>query len=139
MLYYFYHMLTDFNKLKIMSEIVLLLPNTDHLKQVKDYKIMSEIVLLLPNTDRLKQFDDYLRGSTWQLKKVKTIYRFHELVFDWENVALNFQPSHSKIWPVPVCLAHAVGIEEWIHVSRYRLVTRGRLFQQGKPVFLCVH
>jgi len=66
-LYYFYQTLTALNKLKIMSDVVL----------------------LLPNTDCLKQFDDYLRGSTWQLKKVKTIYRFHKLVFDWENEALN--------------------------------------------------
>jgi hypothetical protein len=49
-LYYFYQILTTCNKLKIMSEIVL-----------------------LPNTDRLKQFDDYLRGFTWQLKKVRII------------------------------------------------------------------
>jgi hypothetical protein len=29
--------LTTFNKLQIMSEVVLLLPNTDHLQQVTDY------------------------------------------------------------------------------------------------------
>jgi uncharacterized protein (DUF1499 family) len=105
---YFYQVLTAFNKLKIMSEVVLLLPNTDRLQQVEDYvrgcptstkywqpstiwrlcqrlsyfyqilttfnklKIMSEVVLLLPNTDNLQQVEDYVRGcptSTkyWQL------------------------------------------------------------------------
>jgi hypothetical protein len=36
-LYYFYQILTTSNKMKIMSEVVLLLPNTDHLQQVEDY------------------------------------------------------------------------------------------------------
>jgi hypothetical protein len=27
-------------------------------------KIMSEVVLLLPNTDRLQQVEDYVRGCT---------------------------------------------------------------------------
>ena len=97
-LYYFYQILTTPNKLKVMSEIVLLLPNTDHLQQLEDYvrgctkywppptkwrlyqrlfyfyqilitpnklKIMSEIVLLLPNTDHLQQLEeDYVRGCT---------------------------------------------------------------------------
>jgi hypothetical protein len=36
-LYYFYQILTAFNKSKIMSEVVLLLPNTNLLQQVKDY------------------------------------------------------------------------------------------------------
>jgi len=37
MLHYFYQKLTAFNKLTIMSEIVLLLPKTDCLQQVDDY------------------------------------------------------------------------------------------------------
>jgi hypothetical protein len=32
-----YQILTAFNKFKIMSETVLLLPNTDRLQQVEDY------------------------------------------------------------------------------------------------------
>jgi hypothetical protein len=36
-LFYFNQILTAFNKLKIMSEVVLLLPNTDRLQQVEDY------------------------------------------------------------------------------------------------------
>ena len=91
-LYYFYQLLITFNKLKIMSEVVLLLPITNHFQQVEDYvrgctastkysslstsgslyprlyyfyqiliafsklKIMSEVVLLLPNTDRFQHF-----------------------------------------------------------------------------------
>ena len=98
--YYFYQILTSFNKLKIMSEVVLLLPNTDLLQQVEDYvrgcttstkywppstswrlcqrlyyfyqiltsfnklKIMLEVVLLLLNTDLLQQVEDYVRGCT---------------------------------------------------------------------------
>jgi uncharacterized protein (DUF1499 family) len=99
-LYYFYQILISFNKLKIMSEVVLLLPNTDRFQQVEDYvrgcttstkyrplstswslyprlyyfyqlliafnklKIMSEVVLLLPITNRFQQVEDYVRGYT---------------------------------------------------------------------------
>ena len=84
-LYYFYQILTAFNKLKIMSEVVPPLPNTDRFQQVEDYvrscttkywppsqiltafnklKVMSEVVPLLPNTDRLQQVEDYVRGCT---------------------------------------------------------------------------
>ena len=65
----------------IMSEVVLLLPYTDHLQQDDDYvrgcttstatlitfnkmTIMSEVVLLLPYTDHLQQDDDYVRGCS---------------------------------------------------------------------------
>jgi hypothetical protein len=101
---HYYQILTDLNKLKIMSEVVLLLPNTDQPQQVEDYvrgcatttkywppstswrlcqrlcyyyqiltdlnklKIMSEVVLLLPNTDRLQQVEDYVRGCTTSTK-----------------------------------------------------------------------
>jgi hypothetical protein len=101
-LFYFYQILTIFNKLKIMSEVVLFLQNTDCLQQVEDYvrgcststkyrpsstssrlcqrlsyfyqilttfnklKIMSEVVLLLPNTDRLQQVGDVVWGYTCQ-------------------------------------------------------------------------
>jgi hypothetical protein len=37
MLYYFYQILTAFNKLTIISDVVLLLPNTDSLQQADDY------------------------------------------------------------------------------------------------------
>ena len=99
-LHYFYQILTDLNRLKIMSEVALLLPNTDRPQQVEDYvrgcttstkywptstgwrlcqrlhyfyqiltdlnklKIMSEVALLLPNTDRPQQVEDYVRGCT---------------------------------------------------------------------------
>jgi hypothetical protein len=103
-LYYFYQILTAFNKLKIMLEVVLLLPNTDRLQQVEDsvrgcststkywphstswrlckrllyfyqilttfnkLKIMLEVVLLLPNTDHIQQVEDYVRGCTTSTK-----------------------------------------------------------------------
>jgi hypothetical protein len=34
-----------------------------------------------PNTDHHQQVEDVVRGCTWQLTKVKTICRFHKLVF----------------------------------------------------------
>ena len=115
-----FQIMTAFNKLNIMSEAVLLLPNTDHHQQVEDYikgcttstkywppsarwtlcqmlcyfyqilnainkmKIMTKVVLLLPNTYRLQQVEDYVRGCanstkywppdwgcTWQSSFVK--------------------------------------------------------------------
>jgi uncharacterized protein (DUF1684 family) len=60
-LHYFYQMLTDLNRLRIMSEIALLLPNTDDFKQLN---IMSEVALLLVNTERPQSAEDYVRGCT---------------------------------------------------------------------------
>jgi hypothetical protein len=103
-LFYFYQEITAFTKLKIMSEVVLLLPNTDSLHQVDNYVrgwstytkywlpspswklcqrlfyfyqiltalikliIMSEVVLLLLNTDRLRQVGHYVRGWSTSTK-----------------------------------------------------------------------
>ena len=81
---YYYQILTSFRKLKIMSEVVLLIPNTDLLQQ-EDYvrelyyfyqimtsfnklKIISEVVLLILNTDLLQQVEDYVRGCTTSTK-----------------------------------------------------------------------
>jgi hypothetical protein len=64
--------------LEIISDVGLLLRNTDRLQQVEDYvrgcttstktltafnklKTMSEVVLLLPNSYRIKQVEDYVR------------------------------------------------------------------------------
>ena len=97
--FYFYQILTSFNKSKIMSEVVLLLPNTNLLQQVKDYVwgCTTSTKYWLPSTSqrlclRLYYFYQILTSfnkskimskvATWQLKKVKTIYRFHVLVFD---------------------------------------------------------
>ena len=139
-LYYFYQILTAFNKLKVMSEIVLLLPNTDRLQQVEGYvrdcttstkywppstswrlyqrlfyfyqiltafnklMIMSEVVLLLPNTDRLQQVEDYVRGCT--LEKLKIIIRLHKLAFDRRDISFecfNRATRTYGVWqPAPV-------------------------------------
>jgi uncharacterized protein (DUF1499 family) len=109
-LFYFYQLLTAFIELTIMSEVVLLLPNTDSLHQVDNYvrgwststkywqpstswrlcqmfyyfyhimtafnnlKIMSDVVLLLPNTDHLQLVEDYVRGCS-----TSTVYwPFHQ-------------------------------------------------------------
>jgi hypothetical protein len=46
---------------KIMSEFVLLLPNTDRLQHGEDY---VRLVLLLPNTDSLQHGEEYVRVCT---------------------------------------------------------------------------
>ena len=55
MLHYFYQILTAFNKLQIMSEIVLFLPHTDRLQQdidyVRDYTISTKY--WLPSTNKI--------------------------------------------------------------------------------------
>jgi hypothetical protein len=103
-MFYFYETLTSFNRLKIMSDVSLVLRNTDSLQQVEDYviccststkywqpstswklcqrlfdfyeilttfkklKIMSEVVLLLRNTDNLQQVEDHVRGCSTSTK-----------------------------------------------------------------------
>jgi hypothetical protein len=64
-LYYFYQILTSFNKLKIMSEVVLLLPNTDLLQQVEDYvrDCTTSTKYWPPATS-----EDYVRGCTTSAK-----------------------------------------------------------------------
>ena len=102
--FYFYQILSPLNKLKTISEGVLLLPNTVTLKQVEDYirgcststkychpwtswrlyqrvfyfyqmlspfnklKTISEDVLLLPNTVSVKRAEDYIRGCSTSTK-----------------------------------------------------------------------
>jgi hypothetical protein len=44
-----------------MSEVVLLLANTDGFNKLK---IISEVELFVPNTDLPQQFEDYVRGCT---------------------------------------------------------------------------
>jgi uncharacterized protein (DUF1499 family) len=118
-LYYFYLILTTFNQLKIISEVVLLLPNTDSLLQVEDYirscttstkywqpsrswrlyqrlyyfyliltafyklKIISEVVLLLPNTDHLQPVEEYIRGCTTSTKywQPSTSWRLYQKLY----------------------------------------------------------
>ena len=52
MLFYFYQLLTAFNKLKIISAVALLQPNTDSLQPVEDY---VRGCFTLPNIDSLQQ------------------------------------------------------------------------------------
>jgi hypothetical protein len=126
-LYYFYQILIAFNKLKILSEVVLLLPNTDRLQQVEDYvrgcttstkywssstrwrlyqrlyyfyqiliafnklKIMSEVVLLLPNTDRLQQVEDYIRGcTTTKYWSPSTSWRLYQRMYYFYQILIAF-------------------------------------------------
>jgi hypothetical protein len=47
--------------LKIISEVALLLSNTDDFNKLK---IISEAALLLSNIDCLQQVEEYIRGCT---------------------------------------------------------------------------
>ena len=64
-LYYFYQILIAFNNLKIMSEVVLLLPNTDRFQQVEDY-----VRGCTTSTKYwcFQQVADYVRGCTTSTK-----------------------------------------------------------------------
>ena len=140
-LYYFYQILTAFSKLKIMSEVVLLLSNTDCLQQVEDYvrgcttftkyslpsaswrlcqklyyfyqiltafsklKIMSEVVLLLPNTHCLQQVEDYVRGCTtftkyslssisWRL--CQRLYYFYQILTVFNTLKIMSDVTYDK-------------------------------------------
>jgi len=64
-LHYFYQILTAFNKLKIMSEVVLLLANTDRPQQVEDY--VRDCTTFIKYW-RFQQFEDFLRGCTTSTK-----------------------------------------------------------------------
>jgi uncharacterized protein (DUF1499 family) len=127
-LYYFYQLLIAFNKLKIMSEVVLLLPNTHRFQQVEDYirgcttstkywslstswrlyprlcyiyliltafnklMIMSEVVLLLPITNRFQQVDDYVRGCTASTKysSLSTSGRLYPRLYCFYQILITF-------------------------------------------------
>ena len=105
-LYYFYQILTAFNK--IMSEVVLLLPNTDclhtRLCQRLYYfyqiltafnKIMSEVVLLLPNTDCLQQ--DYVRGCTTSTKYWLPSTRLCQRLYYFYQILTAFNKIMSEV------------------------------------------
>ena len=128
--FYFYQILSSFNKLKTISEGVLLLPNTVTLEQVEDYirgcststkychpwtswrlyqrvfyfyqilssfnklKTISEGVLLLPNTVTLEQVEDYIRGcststkycypwTSWRL--YQRVFYFYQILYPWTS------------------------------------------------------
>ena len=90
-LFYFYEKLKAFNKLKIMSDVILLLQNTDNLQQVEDYvrcqrlfyfyeilttfnklKIMSEVVISnLSRSWRLCQMLFYFYETLTTFNKLK--------------------------------------------------------------------
>jgi hypothetical protein len=127
-LHYFYRILTDLNQLKIMSEVVLLLANTDRPQQVEDYvrgcttsskywppstswrlcqrlhyysriltnlnrlKVMSEVALLLQNTDRLQEVEEYVRGCTTSSEywPISTGWRLCQRLHYFYRILTNF-------------------------------------------------
>ena len=77
MLFYFYHVMTAFNKMGIMSDVVLLLPRNDRLQQDGDYvrccststtywppstrwRLCQRLFYFYHRTDRLQQDGDYV-------------------------------------------------------------------------------
>ena len=108
--FYFYQILSPLNKLKTISEGVLLLPNTVTLEQVEDYiyqrvfyfyqilspfnklKTISEGVLLLPNTVTLEQVEDYIRGCSTSTKCCHpwTSWRLYQRVFYFYQILSSF-------------------------------------------------
>ena len=104
---YFYQILSPLNKVKTISECVLLLPNTVTLKQVEDYIRgcststkycppltswrLSEGGLLLPNTVTLKQVEDYIRGCSTSTKYCPlTSWRLYQRVFYFYQILSSF-------------------------------------------------
>ena len=107
--FYFYQILSSFNKLKTISEGVLLLPNTVTLEPsegvltswrlyqrvfyfyqilstllpLNKLKTISEDVLILPNTVTLEQVEDCIRGCSTSTKYCHpwTSWRLYQRVF----------------------------------------------------------
>ena len=150
-----------------MSEVVLLLPNTDCLQQVEDYvrgcttftkywlplaswrlcqrlyyfyqiltafsklKIMSEVVLLLPNTDCLQQVEDYVRGCTtftkywlplasWRL--CQRLYYFYQILTAFSKLKIMSE----------VCNTFT---KYWLPLASWRLCQRLYYFYQILTAF----
>ena len=91
-LHYFYQILTTFNKLKIMSEVVLLLANTDRPQQVEDY-----VRSCTTKYWRLQQVEDYVTGCTtsseywrtstgWRL--CQTLHYFYQILTDLNRLKI---------------------------------------------------
>jgi hypothetical protein len=78
-------------------------------------KIMSEVMILLPNTDRIQQVEDNVRGWRWVLKKVKIFTGFINkhlieetaalkvsteplttMGYGWQPVAVRYRTRESK-------------------------------------------
>jgi hypothetical protein len=60
----------------------------------------------ITTTTAPKQIEDYVSGCQWQYKKVKTIYGFHKLVYEWGESSLecfNRETGNYELWQfVPV-------------------------------------
>ena len=52
------------------------------------FSLFNLLHLILTNTDRLQRVEDYVKNCTWQLIKIKTIYRFPQLTFDKRDSSL---------------------------------------------------
>ena len=182
----FYQILTAFNKLRTMSEVVLFLPNTDRLQQVADYvrgcaastkywepstgwglcqrlccfyqiliafnrlRIMSEAELLLPNTDSLQQLEDYIRGcaastkywppsTSWELcQRLCCFYQiltaFNKLRIMSEVVLL--LPNTDSLQPVEDYVrGYTTSTKYWLPSTNWRLCQRLFYFYQIRTTF----
>jgi hypothetical protein len=82
-LYYFYRILTAFNKLKIMSEVVLLLPNTDHLQQAEDY-----VRGCTTSTEY------WLPSTSWRL--CQRLYYFYRILTAFNKLKIMSEVAHDN-------------------------------------------
>ena len=111
---YFYQILSPLNKLKTISEGVLLLPNTVPVKRAEDYIRgcststkycppltswrLSEGGLLLPNTVTLKQVEDYIRRWSTSTKYCPlTGWRIYQRVFYFYQILSSFKLAEDNI------------------------------------------
>ena len=153
-MFYFYQILS-FNRLKTISEGVLLLPNTVPVKRAEDYirgcststkycpplnemKTISEDVLLLPNTVPVKRAEDYIRGCSTSTKYCPplTSWRLYQRVFYFYQILspLNELKTISEsvlLLPNTVSVKRA---EDYIRVcstsTKYCPLTGWRLYQR---------
>jgi hypothetical protein len=105
---FFYQILTAFNNLKIVPELVLPLPNTYSFQQF--WRFLSEFVLLLLNTDSFEQFEDFVRAYStstkyWQLSTIwrfcQSLFYFYQILTDLKNMKIFVRAcsTSTKYWP----------------------------------------
>ena len=153
--FYFYQILSPLNKLKTISEGVLLLPNTVTLEQVEDYiyqrvfyfyqilspfnklKTISEGVLLLPNTVTLEQVEDYIRGCSTSTKCCHpwTSWRLYQRVFYFYQILSSFNKFNKlKNWRlsegVPTSTKYCLLLPNCPPLTSWRLYQRVFYFYQ---------
>ena len=84
-LFYFYQILTTFNKLKIISDVVLLLPNTDCLQEVEDYVRGCSISTKY-----------WLSAGSWRL--CQRLFYFYQILSAFNKLEMASEVSHHNVY-----------------------------------------